>query len=161
VLEDGDLVVWESHAILRYLAAARAPDRFWPATPAARSHVDRWMDWSQTSLQADVLGGLFWGFFRTPPALRNQAAIDLSVAACARHFRLLDDWLATRAFLCGEDFSLADIPAGALLYRYFELEIERPRAPHVEAWYRRLQARPAYRARVMVGFEDLRGRLAF
>jgi len=47
LLVDGELAVWESHAILRYLAAAHAPARFWPADPAERSRVDRWMDWSQ------------------------------------------------------------------------------------------------------------------
>lgn len=53
------------------------------------------------------------------------------------------------------------IPAGTLLYRYFELDIERPSVPNVEAWYRRLQERPAYRAHVMVPFGELLGRLAY
>jgi glutathione S-transferase len=72
---------------------------------------------------------------------------------------LLDQALSGRGYLDGEAISLADIPAGTALYRYFELDIERPSVPNVEAWYRRLRERPAYRARVMLPFDELRGRL--
>jgi len=61
----------------------------------------------------------------------------------------------------GDRLSLADISIGTSLYRYFELDIERPRLPHVQAWYGRLQDRPAYREHVMVAFEDMRGRLDY
>jgi glutathione S-transferase len=161
VIRDGETVVWESHAILRYLAAKHAPGRFWPLDPAARAAIDQWIDWSQASLQPDFLGGVFWGFYRTPAPLRDKRAVARSVAACATHFQLLDRWLQERAFLCGDDLTLADIPAGALLFRYFTLDIERPRVPNVEAWYARLQDRPAYCRHVMVPFDDLFGRLAF
>jgi glutathione S-transferase len=67
--------------------------------------------------------------------------------------------LADRPFLAGDALTLADIPAGTCLYRYFELDIERPSVPNVEAWYRRLQERAAYRAHIMVPFGELSGRL--
>jgi len=73
----------------------------------------------------------------------------------------LDKILADRPFLCGNTLTLADIPAGTSLYRYFELEIERPSVPNVEAWYRRLREHPAYREHVMVPFDELRGRLDY
>jgi len=57
--------------------------------------------------------------------------------------------------------SLADIPIGTSLYRYFELDLNRPDLPNVAAWYRRLQQRPAYRTHVMVPFDELRGRLDY
>jgi glutathione S-transferase len=69
--------------------------------------------------------------------------------------------LADRPFLCGESLTLADIPAATSLYRYFEIEIERPSVPNVEVWYRRLQERPAYREHVMVPFGELYGRLDY
>jgi glutathione S-transferase len=72
---------------------------------------------------------------------------------------LLDGVLAHRRFLGGDALTLADFPAGTSLYRYFELEIERPSVPNVEAWYRRLCERDAYREHVMVPFAELRGRL--
>jgi glutathione S-transferase len=161
VIDDGGTIIWESHTILRYLAARDPEGRFWSSDAAERSLAERWMDWSQTTLQPDFLVGVFWGFYRTPEHLRNWPAIREKVARCDQHFRLLDRLLADRAFLCGETLTLADIPAGTSLYRYFELEIERPSVPNVEAWYRRLQGRPAYREHVMVPFGELRGRLDY
>ncbi len=161
VIEDGDIAVWESHAILRYLAARHGAAGVWPADPASRAPIDGWMDWAQTSLQPDFLMGVFWGFYRTPAAQRDLPAIHRSVARCAGHFRLLDTVLARRPFLAGDALTLADIPAGTALYRYFELDIERPDVPNVTAWYRRLQQRPAFRRHVMMPFGELYGRLDY
>ena len=88
VIRDGDVVVWESHAILRYLAARYGADRFWSADPVRRSEVDRWMDWAQTTLQRDFLTGVFWGFYRTPAAQRDNDTVRRLVARCADHFQL-------------------------------------------------------------------------
>jgi glutathione S-transferase len=161
VIDDDGVVVWESHAILRYLAARHGGSRWWPEGPASRVQTDSWMDWAQTALQPDFLTGVFWGFYRTPEVQRDWPAIRRAMARCDDHFRLLDRILANRPFLAGQTLSLADIPAGAILYRYFELDIDRPDTPHVEAWYRRLQDRPAYRQHVMIPFTEMYGRLAY
>jgi glutathione S-transferase len=159
VMRDGETTIWESHAILRYLAARYGDVRFWSAAPGDRSHADRWMDWAHTSLQPDFLMGVFWGFYRTPEDKRNWPAIRAALGRCARDFAQLERQLDGRAMLLGDDLSLADIPAGTALYRYFELEIERPSLPNVERWYHALQQRPAYRKHVMVPFGELFGRL--
>jgi glutathione S-transferase len=155
------LVVWESHAILRYLAGRHGGKSLWPDDPAERSFVDRWMDWSATTLQPAFLTGVFWGFYRTPEAQRDMRAVKRSIGHCAQLFSLLDRHLSDRAYMLGDALTLADIPAATNLYRYFNLEIERPSIPNVEAWYRRLQERPAYRRHVMVPFQDLFGRLDY
>lgn len=157
VLQDGDLAVWESHAILRYLAARHGAGPFWNDDPSVRARADGWMDWAQTALQPAFLGGVFWGYYRTPEAERNWPAIRAGLTETAAQFRLLDAALATRPYLAGDRLTLADIPAGTTLYRYFGLDIERPPLPNVEAWYARLQARPAYREHVMVPFDELKG----
>jgi glutathione S-transferase len=161
VLQDSDVVIWESHAIMRYLAAQYGGARFWSDEPASRSCIDRWMDWSQTSVQPDFLNGVFWGYYRTPEPLRDWTAIHKNVARCASHFQLLDAQLRDNEFVTGADLTLADIPLGTSLYRYFGLDIDRPSLPHVERWYQRLQERSSYRAHVMVPFDELRGRLAY
>jgi glutathione S-transferase len=160
VIDDDGVIVWESHAIVRYLAARYGRDALWCDDPAERSRADRWMDWMLATLQPDFMD-LFWGFFRTPPDQRDHALIRDRSERCARHYRLLDAELAGRDFLAGDRLSTADIAVATSLYRYFEIEIERPSVPDVEVWYRRLAARPAYRMRVMRPFEELRGRLAF
>lgn len=161
VIDDGGLVVWESHAILRYLAAAHGADRFWAAEPAVRAPIDGWMDWAQTALQPAFLGGVFWGFYRTPEAQRDAAAVAQALDRTAACLALVDRQLADRPFVAGETLSPADIAIGAHLYRWFGLEIDRPALPRLEAWYDRLTDRPAYREHVMVPFAELKGRLAF
>jgi glutathione S-transferase len=119
------------------------------------------MDWTATELQPAFIGGVFWNFYRTPEDRRNWPLIRQSIARCAALLQLLDRHLEEKSFLAGDRLTVGDIAAGAQLYRYFELEIDRPALPHVEAWYARLRERPAYREHVMVPFDDLHGRLAF
>ena len=140
VLRDGDTIVWESHSILRYLAARYGSEALWPADPGARSRVDRWMDWSLASLQPAFMR-LFWGYFRTPPDLWDRAGLQPAIEECDRFFALLDGELAGRAYLAGSAFSLADIPAGTALYRYFGMGLAVPRHPQ-----RRRVVRAALRA---------------
>jgi glutathione S-transferase len=104
---------------------------------------------------------LFWSYFRTPERSRNPAAIEVALRSCDRHFELLDAHLESHPFLAGSEFTLADIPAGTSLYRYFEMGVEVPRHLHVIEWYARLSERSAYKEHVMVSFEELRGHLEF
>ncbi|MEX1154263.1 glutathione S-transferase family protein [Parvibaculum sp.] len=160
VIDDGGVVVWESHAILRYLAA-RYGGGFWIEDAATRAAVDQWIEWAQTSLLPNFVSGIFWAYYRTPEPQRNMVLVRQAVARCAEHVRTLDKHLADHRYICGDEITLADIPTGTMFYRYYGLDIERPDAPNVEAWYARLRDRPAYAAHVMVPFDDLKGRLAF
>jgi len=157
LLQDGDLVVWESNSILRYLAARYGAATFWDEDPAVRSQAERWMDWELSTLQGVFIGGVFAGFFRTPEPRRNWQAIRRAIANSGRLFGIVDSALVGRDYLAGDRISLADICVGAMLYRYHDLEIERPRLPNVEAWYGRLQQRPAYQAQIMTDYSELRG----
>lgn len=158
LIDDDGTVVWESQAILRYLAAVYGDRHWWSNDPDVRSHVDRWMDWSQTSLQPDFLDGVFWGFYRTPAAQRDTKRVASAIARTNKHMQMLDAHLAKRAFMLGSKLTLADIPAGTHLFRYFSIDIDRPALPNVEKWYRALQQRPAYQEHVMIPFDDLLGR---
>ncbi|MDA1308929.1 MAG: glutathione S-transferase [Proteobacteria bacterium] len=160
VIDDGGLMVWESNSIIRYLGAKYGVGHLWDADPAERSLADRWMDWGLANAQRDFLD-LFWGYYRTPADRRDPDYVAERFKRCARNYQLLDRHLETQPFLAGERFSMADIPAGTTLFRYFEMDIERPDVPNVEAWYARLRQRPAYQEHVMLPFEDLFGRLAY
>jgi glutathione S-transferase len=161
VIQDGDTTIWESHSILRYLAAEYGGERYWPKSAADRSHQDRWMDWCQTLWDPAFVSGVFWGFYRTPEKDRDWASIKKSLERCRELSAIVEHQLADNMFLAGERLSLGDIPLGASLYRYFSLDIERPALPSIEGWYERLASRPAYQEHVMVPFGDLKGRLAF
>jgi glutathione S-transferase len=160
VLQDGDLVLWESHTILRYLSARYSVGAFWPEDPAQRALADRWTDWCATALQPAFMD-LFWGYVRTPPEQRDWTFVNAALERTGALFALMDQTLARQPWLSGDRLTMGDIPAACTLYRWYTLELERPSFPHVETWYGRLQERPAYREHVMVSYEELRGRLKF
>ena len=118
------------------------------------------MDWAQSALQVDFMQ-LFWSFYRTPEADRDERRIASGARRCVDHFRLLDAHLAEHRFLAGDRFTMGDIPAATSLYRYFEMGISVPEIPNVSRWYAELSERPAYREHIMRPFDELYGRLAF
>ena len=99
VVEDGDLVLWESNAIVRYLAAKHGAGRLWPEDPGQRALSDRWMDWTFTTIMPD-LGVVFWGLIRTPSEKRSMAAIEASSEKLAQIFGRLDAHLARHHLRC-------------------------------------------------------------
>ena len=158
-LMDGDLAVWESHAILRYLAAAHGALRFWPEDPAVRSRIDRWMDWSQSQFDASFMA-LFWGHWRTPEATRDVGANQIHINRCRHYMTILDGALEDQAYVGGDHLSLADIPVGALMYRYVNLDVTEELPREVARWYASLTERRAFQAHIMLPFDDLKGRQA-
>jgi glutathione S-transferase len=160
VIVDRGTAIWESQAIVRYLAAQYGAGSLWRADPAERSLADRWMDWAQAIWQPHMMA-LFWGYWRTPEPQRDLDRIEASRLACVRHLAILDAHLARHDFVAGGDFTMGDVALGTGFYRYFEIGLPTPEVPHVRRWYARLCGRPAYREHVMLSFEELRGRLEF
>ena len=157
VLRDGDgPALWETGAILRYLANRYAPDSFWPADPVARADVDRWAEWAKINVTLGFTVPVFWRVVRTQAERRDPAAIADAMQALTRYLAIAESRLAHHPFLCGDALTLADIQFGHILYSYFEIEIDRPDMPALAAYYRCLRNRPAYRAHVMVSFDALR-----
>jgi glutathione S-transferase len=148
-LEDDGLVMWESNACVRYLAARYDVGGLWPEDPAARARADMWMDWQQTTLVPDMTV-VFWGLIRTPEGKRDLGAIDAAARRLGATWRVLEMQLAGRRFVAGDQLTIGDIPVGAGCYRYLGLPIERPSLPNLEAWYERLKQHHAYREHVML-----------
>jgi len=151
-IEHDGYVLWESNAIVRYLCAIYAPGTLWATDPRARGEADRWMDWQATTVMSGMTT-LFWGLIRTPAEKRDNAAIDAARPATSAIWARLDAHLATRPYVAGEQFTMGDIPVGAVCYRWMNLPFRRddlPELPHLRAWYERLVLRPAYRRHVMI-----------
>ena len=161
LLDDNGTTLWESHTILRYLAATRGTALFGPDEPARRIQWEPWMDWSLSRLQPAFLTGVFWGFYRTPEAQRDMATVNRHIATCTEYMTLLDREIGDKRYLLGDNLTPADIAIGTNFYRYFNIDIPRPDVPNVERWHAALQERPAYRDHVMLPFDDLYGRLDF
>ena len=156
VLKDEDLILWESCAILRYLAARYGDGgAFWPADPVERASVDMWAEWAKVNLTAAFTVPVFWSRVRTAAADRDEAALAEAIRHLDGLLDLLEDQLDGRGHICGA-LSLADIVAGHLLFRYFDIDVPRPERPRLEAYYARLRDRPAFIQHVMVDYSMLR-----
>ena len=150
-IDDGEgaerVVLWESNVIVRYLCARHSHGKLYPIDLPARFDAERWMDWQQTTMNK-ASGGAFLQWVRVPVDERNDAVIAASVHATEPLFALLDAHLATRPFLCGDAFTMADIPLGCEAHRWFGLpatEYTRPSWPNVERWFADLKARAGAR----------------
>jgi glutathione S-transferase len=134
---------------VRYLAARYAPNSaLYPENLAARANADKWMDWTTSSL-AEPFKSLFWGVVRTPAEQRDWVKIEAATQVCADILKVADTALAEQPYLSGDAFGMGDIPLGSFIYAWFEMPIQRPPLPHLQAWYERLKQRPAYRNAVM------------
>ncbi|BCM82616.1 glutathione S-transferase family protein [Methylobacterium indicum] len=142
VLEEDGFVLWESNAILRYLARGQAAYGLWPEDPREAALVDQWLDWQATRF-TPATRDAFWQTVRTPAEQRDQAVIDRSVAASEACAALLDAHLMGRPFLVGDRFTAADIAAGAAAHRWLHLDVTRTERPALRAWYERIRTRPA------------------
>jgi glutathione S-transferase len=144
-LVDGDFVLWESNSIMRYLVRAYRPQStLYPQAPKVRAGVDRWLDWTLSTLQP-VDRPVFWALVRTPIEKRDMTAIQKDADAEAAQWRIVDAQLATRRFIEGDDFTLADIALGAYARRWFGVEgIRKPKLPHLERWFAQFGGRPGF-----------------
>jgi Glutathione S-transferase len=156
-IRDGDdAPLFESAAIVRYLACKYGDATFWPRDPAHRARLDMWAEWIKTTFGPAFGAQVFFPMVFLASAQRDAAAIARAVEAVKPLARMLDARLGDGPYLDGERFTFADILCGHLLYRYFTHDFERADTPALAAYYERLTARQAYRTHVMVSYEPLR-----
>ena len=156
-LIDGDNPpLWESCAILRYLAAAYGPESFWPSQPQHRARVDQWAEWSKLNTALAFTSPIFWKVVRTAPSKQNPVEIRNAMLQLATCLRIADRQLQNHQFLTSDHFTLADIVFGHWLFRYFDIDLDRPELPNLHRYHENLATRSAYREHVMVSYEELR-----
>jgi glutathione S-transferase len=141
-IDDDGFVLWESHAIVRYLAAKHGAGSLWPNDLRVRADADRWMDWAFTFQSA--MRAVFWGLIRTPPEKRDLKAIEEGRKRSAELLAVPESALSKNSYVAGKAFTMGDIPLGCEVQRWMRVPIERPRFPNVEAWFERLRSRPAF-----------------
>ena len=151
MISDDGLDLWESNTTVRYLAARYGSGSLWPEDPADRALADKWMDYQLGTVFPAFRGALL-GLVRTPPEDRDPEAIAASAKATADTLTVLDAHLESRGFVAGDRLTMGDIVLGPTIYRWLNLEIDRPSLPNLEAWHDRLSRLPAYQKNVMVPF---------
>jgi glutathione S-transferase len=146
VIRDGEVVLWESNTICRYLAASRGSTGLLPGIPAQRALVEQWMDWQSGELN-NSWRYAFMALVRKSPAHTDSASVAAGVDSWNRHMGMLDEQLRrTGAFAAGTRFTVADIVLGLSTHRWFMTPMERPALSAVADYYERLSQRPAFLA---------------
>lgn len=156
VLTVGEVAIWETPAILRYLAAEHGHDAFWPKDPLKRAHVDMWAEWAKHSVAEAFTGPVFWRSARTKAEHRDLGLIATNLERLEREMAKAEAPLARHDYLCGPSLTLADIQFGHVLYRYFDIDVARRALPELRRYYQRLVTRPAFQKVVMVSYDALK-----
>ncbi len=142
LIDDDGFMLWESNVITRYLCAKHSHNRLYPDALHARFNAERWMDWQQAHLNPAGREA-FVQWFRTPVEARRPDLIAQSISATEPYMAMLDHHLGRNAFMAGDQFTMADIPIGCEVHRWWGLPQARPPRPHIDRWYDCMQARPA------------------
>ena len=147
-IDDDGFVLWESNAIVRYLAGKHGAGSLCPSDPKVRADSDRWMDWAANHVGPSITP-VFWGLIRTPPDQRNMAQIEAEAEKLGQMFAVLEHSLGDKDYVAGSDFTMGDIVVGVYVYRWNALAVKRPSLPRVEAYYERLKQRPPFQQHIM------------
>lgn len=137
-------ILWESHAIVRYLCGIHGLGTLWPGTPREFAEADRWMEWYGSTLWLN-LRPVFWNLVRLPPEKRDMALVVDSTRKLTDNMEIVDARLAKNRYLGGRQFTMGDIPMGVAAFRWFNMPIERRPFKNLETWYQRILQRPAFR----------------
>lgn len=151
-VRDGDLVLWESNTICRYLATTHGHERgerLYPKAPRERALVERWMDW-QLSTAGPPMGQLLFGLIRTRPEQRDPAAVEAARRRALAAWTIVDDELEGRAYLAADHLTLAEIVLGTLVYRWHAFPIERPPLKNLRAWSERLREQDGFKTHIEI-----------
>jgi glutathione S-transferase len=143
-LEDDGTPLWESNAILRYLAGRYGQAPFYPSDPRQRARADGWVEWYSSTFWLNVRP-IVVQLLRTPEAQRDPALLETSLRNASAAALILDRELSTKPYVAGDQFSFGDLPLAAAAQRWFNLNIERPETKFVAGWYARVAERPAFK----------------
>lgn len=148
-LVDGDFVLWESQAIVRYLSESHGTAPWYPASAQDRGLCGQWMDWYIANLHP-AMTVMFWQLIRTSDADRNNAAVAAAAVDAAKEWAILDKHLENNTYLLGDELTMGDVPLGCAAYRWHTMDIQRPNLPNLKRWWDSLAARDAYKKHVML-----------
>jgi glutathione S-transferase len=144
VIDDDGAIVWESNTIIRYLAASRGRVDLLPGDPLRRAQIEKWMDWQASDLNNGWRVS-FQGLIRKNPNYQDPEAIQRSLVTCSRMVTVIDAHLAgSGGYMCGDGFTLADIPIGLSVHRLRSLQ-QHPSLSNINRYYERLCERRGFR----------------
>jgi glutathione S-transferase len=146
-IDDNGFILWESNAILMWLALEHAPLTLSGDDRAQLARALQWMSWTNGRLEP-LLHTLVMELVRLPDSERDGARLEETRAAMLEPLAMLETCLSRQSYVAGDCFTIGDIPAGAAVYRWLLFDLERPDMPNIAAWQARLMERKGFRAHV-------------
>jgi len=139
---DGETVIWESHTILRYLASKGGKTDLYPTDLAARSQVERWMDWLLASVNYQYVQ-----VFKDSKKAENERAATFAADAkeLGAQLEILDKAIAGKAFIAADKLTLADIAMGPIVHRCLDFPIQLPALTNLRAWRDKLKEKASFK----------------
>lgn len=148
VIRDGDVTMFESNAIVRYLSARFRPGVLRPEDHRQLAQAEQWMDWQQ-NIFGSAVSVIFMNTVRSPPAKRDAAAVAEAEKRAIEALKIADDHLSRHDWFAGPAFSFGDIVMGTFLWRYLGLDCRKAEMPHVQEWLEALEQREPFRQALM------------
>jgi glutathione S-transferase len=145
-LRDGKFVLWESNAIMQYLAAKHPANTLWPADEAVRADISRWQCWELAHWTPAVSTYLRENMFKKLKNLGDPDPVELKKGDEKFHplARVLDAQLADQDYLVGNTLTLADICVGAFLMYASQARIPIEPYQNIRRWVSRMNTMPAW-----------------
>ena len=146
-IDDGGFVLWESNAIVLYIAAKYAPQHLYGNDATTLARASQWMNWTNENLEP-YLHTLVMELVRLPSSQRNPVMVEAAARDILTPLKILDAHLGRQPFVAGASFSIGDIPVGCAVHRWMLFLPDRPRLSHIEAWHARLATRTGFQQHV-------------
>ncbi len=142
VVDDDGFMLWESQTIMRYLADKHKAHTWYPADLKARAQVEQWLDWNQTRLGPEAAKIMFNTHFAGDN--RNEQSIEDAKKWLLKILPVLNSVLETRAHLCGEQITLADLAIATNIAYLEACQYDFSAYPAIQPWYQAIKARPSF-----------------
>ncbi|PPR77913.1 MAG: Glutathione S-transferase GstB [Alphaproteobacteria bacterium MarineAlpha2_Bin1] len=143
VINDNGYVLYESHAILRYLNSKYGKNRFSSDDVKEQSIIDKYMDWVHTELSAYMIPVLI-GLIRTPEEKRNFEVINENNLKSENLWEILNFHLNDNKWISRNNFSLADICCGVWAWRRYNLDTRKKDLKNIDRWFKELKQRDSF-----------------
>jgi glutathione S-transferase len=146
VLVDGDFKLWESNAILQYLASKSATPLY-PSDAKSRADIARWQcwdlaHWGAQACQPLIFENLVKKFVNLGPP--DAAAVAKANEAFAKEAKMLDAHLSRDKYLVNDTLTIADFAVAAPLFHAQGAAMPLAPYPHLRAWFERVSALPCW-----------------
>jgi glutathione S-transferase len=146
-LEENGFQLWESNAILQYLAAKRPDSGLLPADPERRAKVAQWQFWDLAQWEPACVTLVFEGYIKGLFGMGepDPDEIERGLESFGGVAPVLDEQLGKSRFLAGPELTIADFSVGALLNLSEEIGLPVDDYPAIRRWHEALKELPAWR----------------